>query len=196
MTVDVSSHAALRYVQRIEGIVDERESKQYLAQNSEHVTDHVLSMFEHSAFLWTGCVNSKDINHFYIAQDVILLLEESKSKIVTLYRCDYGFPSVVTRQTIKGLLHELGKLRDRRQKRGSHIGDDRAKLEVEIENIDAQIDAKKAELDALRNKRDTVQAELDEVNSSIMVLDAQIDSVALSIINSIHLRKDITGKAI
>lgn len=194
--MNITNHAKLRYVQRVQGIADEKKAKQYLAQNEDEVIEEALSLFEKATYIWTGQINKNQVSHFHLSDDIIFVVDEPKTIIVTIMRCDFGFPDTINKQTIKSLMSEIKKLRERREKRRDKVNVDVAKLEIEIENINAQIDAKKAELETLYSRRNVVDGELTVVTHEIGQIDVEIGSIAIKLLNSVELRSELAARAI
>lgn len=194
--MNITNHTKLRYVQRVIGIADERESRQYLAQNEDSVLEGAKEMFEQSTYVWTGCIGGNKVSHFHLYDDMVLVVDEPKNAVVTMFRCDFGFPPTINKQTIKSLMSEISKLREKRIKRGQKVGDEVAKLEIQIEAMNAQIEAKKAELDTVYERRRVVEAELSVVKHEIGLIDVEIGSVATMLLSSLDLKRDIASKAI
>lgn len=191
--MNLTNHAKLRYVQRITGLQDERESRQYLAQNEEKVIGELNTMLEHAELVWSGKMANNKPSNYYLRDDVALVVDQNET-LVTLFRCDFGFPEKINRQTIKNLVTEIHKLRQKSEKQAEAVNDKVAELEVTMENIDAQIRQAEAQLTLLKDRRANVETEILVVKQESYKTLSEIETIATMLFNSLDFRKDVLGQ--
>lgn len=192
--MNATNHAKLRYVQRIIEIPDEKESRHYLAQHEEEVIKSILGLFENAIYIWTGKVmDNRDDNNFYIHDDVILVLDQQKNSIITLYKCDFRFPKNVNQATIKGIMTEIHKLRSKEQKQREKIVNKLECKQHALEIASEQIKAAECQLEIIKQKRDAIAAEITSINSAPMFTVQEIYKNAVLLINTLDFRKDVLG---
>lgn len=191
--MNVTNHAKLRYVQRIVGISDERESRNYLAEHNEEVSNQIIRIHEESEYVWSGIVNNHKLSHFYINDDIVTVVNEEKQSIVTLYRCDFGFPESVNKNTIRNMMVEIRKLRKREQREEEKIAQSRDKIQVQLDTVEMQIQAVESQLEILRKKQSLLKGELESVQAAPIFTRQEIAKVAALMVNSLDYKMDVLG---
>jgi hypothetical protein len=69
--MNVSNHALQRYCQRVKGITDEKEVKQYVSQNREEMIREVNQLLESSKLIYSGQLNGEQSEaEFYIRDNL------------------------------------------------------------------------------------------------------------------------------
>lgn len=189
--MNITQHAKLRYVQRIKGVQDDREAKQYIAQNDERVTAEIDKLIEFGECIWEGQLGEYKPSRYLLNGDIVLVTDQANLALVTVYRCDFGFPPTVNKQTIKGLTSEIAKLRTKVDKARTHKQAEADKLQVEIDHIATQIAEYQAHIAQLEAKQRYVQAELDLTENEPKQIEANIAGIAAKLIYSVELRKDM-----
>lgn len=197
MAINVSAHAKLRYVQRIIGIKEENEAKQYLAMHENMVVEKILKMFEFATFVYQGQIGpdkSRPTAKFFLRDDTVIITDTGNSKIITLYKVNFGLPERTTRVVIKDLMEDLKSLQEQLEsaKVESYMASDSAKFQIDsyttsIANLEQQ-------LKLMKELKSAAEAELLNLNHRPMILTKQVEECASKICNSLELKRDIEQK--
>jgi len=105
--MNVTNHGLKRYADRFKDVIKE-ELERDIIINKELYTEELNKMFNFSKLLYTGRFNETNENtNYYIADNIILVVDLKNTKIITLYRIEFGFGREVDKNILIGLLKEL-----------------------------------------------------------------------------------------
>ncbi|HLO11103.1 MAG TPA: hypothetical protein VK190_02480 [Pseudoneobacillus sp.] len=191
--MNVSEHCKERYVERIKGITEKLEIKQYLVDNGERIVDNINKMFEFSNFIFKGQIGGDKITrNFYIKDDTIFVTDTASSCIITLYKVDFGFPEDATKAAIKSLIREIEDLNTKIESEKLIIGEFTAVKQLELENIDSEIKNVQAQLDILKSKRQFAYDELTYRNADLQLFNKKAEQYATLLCNSLAFKLDVS----
>lgn len=90
MDLIVTNHAATRYAERVADKATIADINAYVVSNKEAIETSIGAMLEHSELIYSGKVGSKDSTNVnvYLCGTWILLLDQSKNKVITIYKVD------------------------------------------------------------------------------------------------------------
>ncbi|WP_219715439.1 hypothetical protein, partial [Clostridioides difficile] len=88
--INVTNHALRRYIERIKEC-EKNCVEQNLNLNKEQYQKDLNKMFEQSRLIYTGRFNDKYTEtNFRLVDNIILITDLRDTKIITLYRVEYG----------------------------------------------------------------------------------------------------------
>lgn len=158
--MNITNHAKERYVERIKGINNKNEIKQYIAQNENIVEDHILKLYNYSEKIFTGQIGGdKTTKDFYLSNDICLVIDGDC--IRTIYKINFAFPEQTRLMVIEGLKDEIIKLKDEIETEMQDAESLKDDHDVRINNIKANIKLLK---DAIEVKEDELKIHEQERN--------------------------------
>lgn len=179
--VTVSQHAKSRWVERMNGITDDREIKRYLVSNSDKVTKDILTSFDNADFVFRGQLGKDHTtSDYYMLNDLVFVFE--KDTIITLFKCDFGLPysdlnETIKRSLITALQRAIEEQQDVKSKSGvkiKGIKDDIAKVNSEINGYRKQIDLLALKKSGLEGQLKAVESETSLVNNKVSLLASKL----------------------
>lgn len=186
--MNIRNHFKERYVQRITGLTDRQEIKQYIVINDAQITENINKMFEHAKFLYRVQVDKNNATcNFYIA-DNIILVADSHINLMTLYRVDFSFPEDINRQVTKGLLEEIEKLQELLEEGKFTLN----RKTIEIENTDVELKALERQIEIKRTQKKVLEEEVKSKRGDVEYLNQEIIKYANMLCNSLEYKKAIT----
>lgn len=194
MAIGLTNHVKLRYVQRIVGISDENEAKQYLAINEAMVMEKILKMFEFATFVFQGQLGASKMNptsRFYLRDDVILITDTGMSKIITMYKVDFGLPERTTRIAIKDLMEDMGAAQELYEAAKVEALITTDQVRFQLENYTSSISNLEGQLKILKELKEMSEKELQNLNHRPALLAKQVEDCASKICYSLDLKRDI-----
>ena len=89
--IDISQHAAQRYAERIAGRDTKIDINIFVQQNIERIEDNINAMLNNADLIYRGKLGKRNnTTDVYLSNTWVLLVDPSKSKVVTLYKIDLG----------------------------------------------------------------------------------------------------------
>ena len=109
MSVEISNHAAMRYAERIADKDELIDINIYVQRNLEKIENDINTMIEHSDFIYRGKIGTKDRNivDVYLSGTWVILLDSSRSKVITLYKVDFNVGEDFNKQYIQRILERM-----------------------------------------------------------------------------------------
>lgn len=164
--MNITNHAKERYLERIQGITDDKTRKQYLAVNNERIEKEILDMYNYSALIYTGQLGGdKTTKDYYMNKDTALVV--GGDDIVTIYPIKFNFPEHTQSVVIKDLILAIEKLEDDIYNKQNY------KTAVK-QDIDCDNQEKLQEIKQL-------QAEIDLLNYSIKANNSLLEGIDLEL---------------
>ena len=160
--IDVTNHCKERYVERVKGITNSFDIKNYVLANNDRIVRDINKIFNYSEFLTEDRLGGDGtIKRFYVKDDILLVLSKDESVIVTLIKVDFGFPGKTNRNIVKDLLVEINLLKE--------------DLEESERSIVDYVNAKTLERERYFDKIQLLQEEINSLNLTIKQIDVDIE---------------------
>ncbi len=186
-----TKHSIERWVERIVGIITERERDDYIRDNREQIKEHMNKTFEFSDFIYKGKVGDNTERNFYIKDDIIFVLNVTDDAIITVYKVDFNFTKELNLNVAKGLLKEITKLLEEKEMKDSETY---SHVEVLIEDnkkIEEQIKILEMQLKILKDNKKANDEYIKNYNSNTKYIDLEIQKYVNNLVNSKEYREDI-----
>ena len=188
--INVTKHALQRYATRFKGVENKNVSS-VLSDNRELYEGELNKMFENAKEIYCGKFNNNNESRFYLVDNIIIVVDMAISKIITLYRVEFGFEREIDKTILESLLSHLEladesyiKAIDEVKDKKEEISYQVLSLEMEIESIEQTLDAMRTGLKALEESKKAI--EVEEVRAR-----TERDKIAKKICYSIDYRKSM-----
>jgi hypothetical protein len=192
---NVKNHAKLRYAQRVLGMSDEKEIKQYLAQNDQLVIDHINKMVDNSHFIYRGQIGDNTTKIFRIADNYILVLDSQETCVITLYKCYFDFGEKTDRFIIQQEMIMLDELHQELKNIDAEIDAFIEIKTVETSTLEQQIKALEEQVRMMKIRKTTCDEEVKGKRAVREFSLKEIEKRAVRLCNSIEYRKDLQSGA-
>jgi hypothetical protein len=189
--MNIKNHFYLRYVQRIEGIEDEKEAKQYIAMNKEILTEKINRMYENSRRIYKGQIGDNITRVFNIVDNIILVINSTEDALITLYRVDFGFNDKINRSIVKELIEELEQLEQKKQEEEAKTREYIEQRTIYKNNIELRIKVLLEELKNLQDQKKVVEADIEYALSTVQSLNKKIEHTANMLCNSLEYKREL-----
>ncbi|EGT3641058.1 TPA: hypothetical protein UL242_002350 [Clostridioides difficile] len=189
--INVTNHALRRYVERIKKC-EKNCIEQDLNFNKEQHQKDLTKMFEQSKLIYTGRFNDRYTEtNFRLVDNIILITDLRDTKIITLYKIEYGF----NREIDLTIIRELIKKLDRHEKEYISImqetSSEKEKLEADRENLVSEIKTLKEALDAMNESLIALNKHIDTFSYKEKQAKSEMDITAKKIVYSNVYRKEM-----
>jgi hypothetical protein len=189
--MNLTNHIKERYVERIVGISDKNEIKQYIAQHDTEVSESILKLKEYANLIYTGNIgdDSNGICNFYIRNNIILLTDVTDSCLVTLYKVDLPYPEKTNRIVIQDIVAAMEELRSELACTKASIDISEEKRQHEISLISDDISILKRQISILEGRKNLIQAESDNDQSRVKEVNLKLRQYANMLCNSLEFKR-------
>jgi FtsZ-binding cell division protein ZapB len=171
--MNVTNHCLKRYAERLKNVLrDDLEVD--MAVNKDLYIGELNKMFKFSKLLYTGRFNKTNENtNYYIVDNIILVVDLANTKIITLYRIEFGFGREVDKNILVGLLRELDNAETEYIKAMDIVKEQKNDMEYKILSLEEDISSTvellntlKLSLNELKNIKQTITLEEDKCRIS------------------------------
>lgn len=190
--MDVTKHCRERYVERIKGINNSIERKEYIANNQEQIDIDINKLFEFAKFIDTEQIGGdKTSKNFYINDNIILVVNTENTVIITLYKVDFGFSPKTNRNIIKDLLEEIEEEKNNVVKFDNRNKEYRNSQQLKIDEYKNKISELEESISLYKTKINSINNEIyiqtKEGNISLLKLKDRVNKLC----NSIEYKNDL-----
>lgn len=186
--INITKHGMERYVERIKEIPKE-EVKSYITLNRDMLQSELDKMHTYSDFIYrTKFENHNDCN-YYLADDMILVLDNTKTKLITIYRADYGWDKDINKQIIERSLSHLEKAEEDYVKAIEEIDSEKLDLDIRAENLKEKIKNYENLIKDLKVELEGIKAHSKSIKVAETEAKAEKDEIARKIIYSIDYKR-------
>ena len=188
--INCTKHSLQRYAKRFKG-VEQNEINQAIIDNKEQYETALNKMFDNAKKIYQGKINDHNEVKYFLVDNIILIVDLALSKIISLYRIEFGFEREIDKTILSSLLSQL-ELADEEYIKASNevkekieeIDYQKLALEEEIKSIEQTLEAMKAGLKGLEDSKNVII--VDEEKARI-----ERDRIAKKIVYSIDYRKSM-----
>jgi hypothetical protein len=191
--MNISNHFYERYVERIVGIADNTERKQYIVTNKDKLTEHISKLWEHAEFIWKGALYSNTTGNFYLRDNIVIVTDVQNTCLITLYRIDYGFKDELNRLIAQETLQDIARKRNELEIVETYIGHRVEELQIEGDDIQARIKHHESALASLRQRAKANEESIKAVRLQSDELRRDIEVDFHRICNSIEYKREVMG---
>ena len=182
--ITVSQHAKSRWVERMNGITDDKEIKRYLVDNSDKVVKDIKKSFENSTFVYRGQLGKNHTtSDYYLLNDLVFV--EEKMTIITLFKVDFGIEyedlnETIKRSLITALQRAVANQQDVKSKSGVKIKG----IKDDIAKVNSEINGYRKQIDLLSVKKSGLEGQLKSVESDVSLANTKVSTLATKLLYS------------
>lgn len=148
--MNITKHAYSRYIERFKGV--DKQDIGVLTQDEKALFEAELNkMFDRATMIYTGTFNEKNpITNFWIVDNIILVTDVANTKLITLYRIEFGFDRSIDKTILASLTEQLGEADDKYINAMQEVQEKKDKLDIDALNIKEQMASLQEQLTALK----------------------------------------------
>lgn len=162
----VSSHAGLRWVQRVIGIKSEQQAEDYRRKHLAEVNEAVLDGYLKAEQVWA---DEDDITYWFDADNIMYVrgMQNGNPNIITLYEEDFGFSKQINRMITLEQLGVLTGVRDALRGAEEQVVETNTKVDHEVRGINDDITVLESQIALLVSQRAKAMADRDLSNKQV-----------------------------
>lgn len=171
--MNITNHGLKRYAERFKE-VPKGDLDVDIIVNKDLYTDELNKMFSFSKLIYTGRFNEENGNtNYHMVDNIILVTDLANTKIITLYRIEFGFDRDIDKQILAGLIKELNEAETKYIEAMYITKENKDELEYKILSLEEDILSQKELLTAMEDslselKRTKKSITLEEDKSRII----------------------------
>ena len=182
--ITVSQHAKSRWVERMNGMTDDKDIKRYLVDNSDKVVKDIKKSFENANFVFRGQLGKDHTtSDYYMLNDLVFV--EEKMTIITLFKVDFGIEYEDLNETIKrSLITALQRAVADQQEVKSKSGVKTKRIKDDIIKVNSEINSYRKQIDLLSVKKSGLEGQLKSVESDVSLANTKVSTLATKLLYS------------
>jgi len=182
--VNVSQHAKSRWVERMNGITDDKEINRYLVSNSDKVVKDIKKSFTNADFVFRGQLGKNHTtSDYYLLNDLVFVFE--KDTIITLFKVDFGIEYEDLNETIKrSLITALQRAVADQQEVKSKSGVETKRIKNDIIKVNSEINGYRKQIDLLSVKKSGLEGQLKSVDADVSLANTKVSTLATKLLYS------------
>lgn len=194
--INVTKHAIERYAEKIKNI-PQKELNLKINTNTNLYKEDLNKMFEKSKIIYSGLMTSPDNNkhkeevNYRLVDNIILITDLQDTKIITLYRVEFGFGRTNDKLLLDNLLSELETEDTTYLEAMESTQQEKELIENNILQLENEIQSLQESLKALQDNKEGLKDYIKSISQKEAIAKSSRDCTARKIIYSIHYRKAI-----
>lgn len=189
--INVTAHCYKRYVERIKE-VEFDSIEQHIQMNKNQYHTEIDKMFENSRKIYTGRFNDKhNETNFRIADNIILITDKLDTKVITLYRVEFGFDREVDVIILKSLIEKLNIAEELYLESIEEVNQERERVVTNRDNLSMEIEALKESLKAMEESLEVMDNYIEKFDYKETQARLEMDTIAKKIVYSNIYRKEM-----
>lgn len=190
--MDITVHCRERYVERIIGIDNKKEIKEYAKEHLKELEDEITNLYKNGQPVYYGKIGrARQDSSYILNKDIVMVLNSKEDIIVTLYKVDFGFPDKTNKKVLNDLMKELKNINNEINNMKTETANKNKIREVEIENLNLSIKAFETKIDVLEAKKKVLYQEKEADEKTIESINAERDRLCKMICNSLDYKLDL-----
>lgn len=188
--INIKKHFYERFVERVMGITDKVEIMRHINEHRDKLANDINKMFEYAVFVYRGQIGNNITMNFYMRDHMIIIADTQNTALITIYKCDYGFPEATNRKIAKDMFERSQEILEELRVAEEGISDYVEQRHLEQSNIESQIKALEAQVVILKQQKDAIAADIVAKKGSVQYLNKELEKCATLLCNSIEYRKE------
>ena len=190
--MNISNHAYQRYVERFKDKSEYKNIKDYILKNKNQITDEILEIFEESTYIYKEKIGEYPVDaHYYIYQNINIIVNETNDCIITLYPINFGFECDKTNSTIiNNLIENIENLKLELTKVNEENNLEIQQKELLLTNVNTEIEYLLSQIDILKSQKNLIEQEIKHLNIVPDKIKNKIKRYVTKLCYSILYKKD------
>jgi hypothetical protein len=186
-----TKHSVERWVERVVGITTKKERDDYIKDNGELMKVHMNNTLDFAEFIYKGQIGDNVTRNYYIQNNIVFVLNTTDDAIITVYKVDFNFTDEINLQVAKGLIKEIHRLVEEKEKLDFKVLEEAEKMNNESEALKIQIQLAQEQLKIMQDKKKSLDEATKQLNSESKIVDLEIQKHTNHLVNSKEYREDL-----
>ena len=164
--MNITKHCLQRYLERFKGI-NKQDFEAIFQNEKELYATELNKMIDNATMIYTGTFNENNqITNYWIADNIIIVTDTANTKIITLYRIEFGFNRDIDKTILSNLRQQLEnadikyiKAMEEVQERKDKLDSDSIIIKEQIKSLEEQLESMKSGLKGIEEYKKTITTE-------------------------------------
>ena len=164
--MNITKHALFRYMERFKGI-NKKDFGEILQDEKNLYESELNKMIDNANMIYTGTFNENNtITNYWIADNIILVTDTANTKIITLYRIEFGFDRQIDKDILSNLRQQLEyadtkyiQAMEKVQEKKDKLDNDALIIKEQITSLEEQLQSMKSGLTGIEEYKKTITIE-------------------------------------
>lgn len=188
--INITKHAFKRYAQRFKGI-DKNNIDANITFYKDMYQTELDKMFENSRLIYTGKFNGNETTNFRLVDNIILVTDLVDSKIITLYRIDFGFDREIDKMITEDLIRKLNQAEEHYINKECEIEKEEEKLNSQLDDMSIDIQCMEETLNNTKESYKALKIYRDSFINEKEIAKSKMNLIAKKLIYSNEYRKQM-----
>ena len=149
--MNVTKHCIHRYAIRFKDI-DKQDLGAITQAEKELFETELNKMIDKATMIYTGTFNEKNqVTNFWVVDNIVLVTDIANTKIITLYRIEFGFDRTIDKTILENLREQLEEADEVYIKAMQEVQEKKDRLDIDAISIKEQISSLQEQLSALQS---------------------------------------------
>lgn len=149
--MNVTKHCIQRYAIRFKDI-NKKDLGAITQAEKELFETELNKMIDRATMIYTGTFNEKNqVANFWVVDNIVLVTDVANTKIITLYRIEFGFDRTIDKTILENLREQLEEADEVYIKAMQEVQEKKDKLDIDAISIKEQIVSLQEQLSALQS---------------------------------------------
>lgn len=193
--MNVTKHAINRYCERFKGI--SKQDLPLITQSEKELYEQELNKIINNAHVvYTGTFNENNqITNYWLVDNIILVTDTANTKIITLYRIEFGFDREIDITILTNLKEQLEKADTKYIEAMNEVQEKKDKLDNDAINIKEQIKSLEEQLKSMKSGLKGIEEYKKTITIEETKAKTERDIIAKKIIYSNIYKKAVNDYA-
>lgn len=183
--MEISEHAKQRYAERIMDKTDKMSVATFILTHEEKIQTDIERMVEYANLLYTGVStsqNSKEVVDVYLKDTWVIIIDNKKQRVITLYSIDLGVGKEFNEEYINKLLIQLEEAKKNYDAVEQSIEESNDELESLIKDNEDIITNYRKIVKSLEEQNDSYRSMITSSKASLLVEEEKIRNIIARLI--------------
>lgn len=183
--IEISEHAKQRYAERIMDKTDKMSATTFIVAHEEKIQADIEKMIEYGNLIYTGISTnqySKEIVDVYLKDTWVIIVDNKKQKVITLYTIDLGVGKEFNEQYITLLLQQLDGAKQKYNEIEKSIARSNDEMEILIKDNEEIIANYKKTIKSLEEQNESYKSMITNSKATLLIEEDNIRSVLAKLI--------------
>ena len=190
MSINITKHGLKRYIERFRGETNIQERELMINSQKEQLESEINAMYDNSKVIYKGELNDNEEATFRLVDNIIIICDAADTKVITLFRINFGFSRAIDKQIIDSLIKELNDYDELYAEELCELDSKRDHLLAQRESLKMEIVAQEKVLESLQESKKLLDTEIKGIETKKDLAEKDRNECARKLVYSVEFRAE------